>query len=58
MTGSQIKTQLSKIIDSLIIDTKPETLADDLPDLLADGDRRNDAIASLIQMIEFYRDSL
>jgi hypothetical protein len=58
MTGSEIKTQLTKIIDSLVIDTRPETLDDDLPDLLADGERRSDAIDSLIKMIEFYREDL
>jgi hypothetical protein len=58
MTGSEIRTQLSKIIDSLVIDTRPETLDDDLPDLLNDWDKRNEAIDSLIKMIEFYREDL
>jgi len=58
MTGTEIKKQLSEIIDSLVIDTKPETLDDDLPDLLDDGERRGEAIDTLIKMIEFYREDL
>lgn len=58
MTGSKIRTELTKIIDSLIMDTAPQTLDDDLPDLLADGDKRSEAINDLIKMIEFYREDL
>ena len=58
MTGSQITTQLSRIIDSLIVDANPTVLDDDLPNLMADGDKRSDAIDLLIQQIEFYREDL
>jgi len=58
MTGSQIRTELSRIIDSLIIDANPTVLDDDLPNLMADGDKRSDAIDLLIQQIEFYREDL
>lgn len=58
MTGTQIRTELTKIIDSLIIDSNPTVLDDDLPDLLADGDKREEAIDNLIKMIEFYKEEL
>jgi hypothetical protein len=54
MTGSQIRKQLTEIIDSLIIDNNPEVLDDDQPDLLADGDQRSEAIDQLIKIIENY----
>jgi uncharacterized secreted protein with C-terminal beta-propeller domain len=52
MTGTEIKTALSKIIDSLTMDSNPEVLDDDLPDLMADGNKRSDAIDELLKMIE------
>jgi hypothetical protein len=58
MTGSQIRAQLSKIIDSLVIDNNPQVLDDGLADLMADGDERNEAIDKLMKMIEFYRENL
>lgn len=58
MTGSQIRTELSRIIDSLILDNNPTVLDDDQPDLLADGDKRDEAIDTLIKIIENYREEL
>lgn len=58
MTGSQIKTELSKIIDSLIFDNNPQALDGDLPDLMQYGEQRQEAIDRLIKMIEFYREDL
>ena len=58
MTGTQIKTELSKIIDSLVIDNNPQTLDDDQPDLLSDGEKRQEAIDQLLKMIENYREML
>ncbi len=55
MTGSEIKTQLSKIVDSLVLDQHP-VLDDDIPDLLSDGEKRDEAIDTLVKMIEFYRE--
>jgi hypothetical protein len=58
MTGSTIKAQLREIIDSLVLDKYPETLDDDQPDILSDGDNRDEAIDTLIGLIENYRDIL
>jgi hypothetical protein len=58
MTGTQIKTELSRIIDSLVIDNNPQTFDDDQPDLLSDGEKRQEAIDQLQKMIEFYREML
>ncbi len=57
MTGSQIKAKLSDIVDSLILDQNP-VLDDDIPDLLSDGEKREEAIDTLVKMIEFYREEL
>ena len=56
MTGSQIRIELTRIIDGLVMDTAPQTLDDDLPDLMADGDKRSEAIDNLIKIIENYRE--
>lgn len=58
MTGSQIRTELTRIIDSLIIDNNPDVLDDQQPDLLADGDKREEAIDQLVKIIEGYRGDL
>lgn len=58
MTGSQTRTALTKIIDDLIMESNPQVLDDDLPDLMADGDKRSDAIDKLIKIIEFYKEDL
>lgn len=58
MTGSQIRTELSRIVDSLILDNNPTVLDDEQPDLLADGDKREEAIDTLIKIIENYREEL
>lgn len=58
MTGSQMKAEVSKLIDTLVVDLNPSTLDDDIADLLADGDKRDEAIDALVKMIEFYRDIL
>ena len=58
MTGSQTRTGLSKIIDNLVIEANPNVLDDDMPDLMADGDKRSDAIDKLIEIIKFYREEL
>jgi len=58
MTGSQIRRRLSQIIDGLILDNNPEVLDDDLPDLMADPNERDEAINELIKMIENYREDL
>lgn len=58
MTGSQITTELSRIIDSLIMDANPQVLDDDLPDLMADPEEREQARQTLLKMIEFYKEDL
>jgi hypothetical protein len=58
MTGSQTRTALSRIIDNLILDNNPEVLDDEQPNLLADGDKRDEAIDTLIKIIEKYREEL
>lgn len=58
MTGSQITTELSRIIDSLIQDANPQALDDDLVELLESADAREEAIETLLKMIEFYREDL
>lgn len=58
MTGTNIKTQLSKIIDILIADNNPTVLDDDLADVQADSEQRKEAIDQLVKMIEFYREDL
>lgn len=58
MTGSRIRTQLTILIDNLIIENHPEALDDDQVELLQDGDEREEAINQLIKMIEFYREDL
>jgi hypothetical protein len=58
MTGSQMRNTLSELIDEIITDNHPEVLDDDLSDVLADGDNRDEAINDLIKMIEFYREDL
>ena len=58
MTGSQYKTELSRLIDNLVMDSYPTILDDDLPDLMADGDKRSDAIDELVAMITFYKEDL
>lgn len=58
MTGSQIRTELTKIIDSLVIDNNPQVLDDDLSDLMADGNERSEAIDQLVKIIENYREDL
>jgi len=58
MTGSQIRTHLSEIIDSLVLDNNPTVVDDDQPDLLNDSEKRNGAIDQLIKIIENYREDL
>ena len=58
MTGSQIRTKLSEIIDSLVADNNPTVLDDELADVQADPQQRDKAIDDLIKMIEFYREEL
>jgi len=58
MTGSQIRTQLTRIIDSLVLDSHPQVLDDDQPNLLADGEKRSEAIDQLVKIIENYREDL
>ena len=58
MTGSQMRKILSELIDSIILGNNPQVLDDDQPDLLADGEKRTEAIDTLIKMIEFYREDL
>lgn len=58
MTGSQIRTELTRIIDNLVIDNNPQTLDDDQPDLLSDGEKRQEAIDQLKEIIENYREML
>jgi len=58
MTGSQITTELSRIVDQLIMDNNPSVLDDDLVELLESADEREHAIDTLIKMIEFYKEDL
>lgn len=53
-----MRIELTTLIDQLISDRYPETLDDDLPDLLSDGDKRDEAIEQLMKMIEFYKEDL
>lgn len=58
MTGSQIRTEITRIIDSIIVDDNPRVVDEDMPDFMADGDERSKAIDTLIKIIEFYRETL
>lgn len=58
LSGSQIVAELSKIVDSLILDNNPTVLDDEQPDLLADGDQREEAIEQLQKMIENYKETI
>lgn len=58
MTGSQIRTQLSRIIDQLVMDNNPLANDDELVELLENYDARKEAVNSLIEMIEFYENEL
>lgn len=58
LSGSQIVAELSKIVDSLILDNNPTVLDDEQPDLLADGDQREEAIEQLQKMIENYKENI
>lgn len=58
MSGSTIKAQLSKIVDSLILDKYPSATDDMHADILSDGENREEAINTLVKMIENYRDIL
>lgn len=59
MTSSQIKKQLTEIIDSLVEDNVESLVSssslneEDIPNV-----DRNEAIDQLIKMIEFYREDL
>lgn len=58
MTGSQIRKELSRIIDSLVASNNADVLDDDLADILADKDQRSEAIDDLICIIQNYRETL
>ncbi len=58
MTGSQMKIELSKLIDTIVIDLNPSTLDDDIADLLSNSVDRDEAINVLVRMIENYREEL
>jgi hypothetical protein len=58
MTGSQLKSLLSAIIDSLVLDKYPSATDDMHADILSDGENREEAIDTLVKMIENYRDIL
>ena len=58
MSGSQIKELLSKIIDELVLENNPMVLDDDTPELLNDGEQRQEAVDKLAKMLEFYREDL
>lgn len=58
MTGSQIRTQLTRLVDGLVLSMNPTVLDDDQPDLLADPEKRLEAVDQLKSMIEFYREDL
>lgn len=58
LSGSQIVSELSKIVDSLILDNNPTVLDDEQPDLLQDGDQREEAIEQLQKMIENYKENI
>lgn len=59
MTSSQIKKQLTEIIDSLVEDSVESLISssslneEDIPTV-----DRNEAVDQLIKMIEFYREDL
>lgn len=58
MTGSQIKTLLSKIIDSLVADNSDGLTDDLLVEALEDPEKRSEAVETLLKMIEFNREDL
>lgn len=58
MTGSQIKTLLSKIIDSLVADNSDGLTDDLLVEALEDPGKRSEAVETLLKMIEFNREDL
>lgn len=57
MTGTQLNTALSRIVDSFVADNT-HALDDDLSDLLQDSDVRDEAVDSLIDYIEHNREYL
>jgi len=58
MTGSQLRTQLTRIIDEMVMDNNPTVLDDDLADVQADAEERYIAIDQLLGIIENYREDL
>lgn len=56
MTGTQLNTLLSKLIDSFVTDNNSSIVGDIDPELLADPDQRDEAVDSLINYIEHNRE--
>lgn len=58
MTGSQIITQLTRIIDSLVADSSDGLTDDLLVEAMENPENRDEAIDTLFKMIENYREDL
>ena len=58
MTGSQITTSLTRIIDSLIEDNLDITTSEILQEAQENPDNRDEAVDTLIKIIENYREDL
>jgi len=58
MTGSQITTKLTRIIDSLIEDTLDIKTDEILQEAMENQDNRDEAVDTLIKIIENYREDL
>lgn len=58
MKKSQVIEQLTTIIDDLVISNNGPVLDDMYPDLLSDGYLRSEAVDTLMEFIENYREDL
>lgn len=58
LSGTQLRKQLSDLVDSFVMDNNPTALDDMLPDLFSDPDQREEAIDDLINFIEHNREDI
>lgn len=56
LTGTQLNTLLSKLVDSFIIDQNPSALDDMQSEILSDPNQRAEATDTLINYIEHNRE--
>lgn len=58
MTGSKMRKILSELIDDIVISENEPILDEMYPDVLGDPDKRDEAVDTLINFIEKYREDL